>query len=450
MSLAKEQVIDCLELIYQTYIPSSGTKEEIIINKLTDYFKAQSPKTIRLKESTADAAQKMVSIVIQTLKNIGWIQSETYPNGTVFIKLPKESVDKIRYLMAENHKKTRKGPVKPAPWENIYHVSQYDIDGNYIQTFHSIQDAADAVHTNYHVIYNACRYFHRYHTASGYQWRIGTDTSNIEPCFQAKRINAYTVDGKCLVSFTSIQEVMECTGFAGHSIRQVCMEKKLLGGLQWRSLPKNKGYDTSDIEPYRNGELLPRRLKTLKKLEKETYAKILKWQNCYELDMTDSFEFNSKDIIFGDNGFFSQIFLITICTGGFWQMRFCKYDLKGRFICSYASIEEAAEDIDAVYRNLFYAFMRKASFKKFQWEFASNNKNIPPYISNVTKREQNSKIHQYQINGSFCRSYNSASEAASFMGMGFQKDSVYEASRFKKEYKGYLWRDGEFKENFFE
>ena len=106
----KQQMLDCLELIYQSYqidMYSYGVEKEIVVGKLTDYFNEQSVEDVSFDEDgeSAHTAREKALLFIRKLKSAGWIQDEIQSNGVVFVNMPKYSVDMMRTLSAITEKK---------------------------------------------------------------------------------------------------------------------------------------------------------------------------------------------------------------------------------------------------------------------------------------------------------------------------------------------------------
>lgn len=106
-------------------------------------------------------------------------------------------------------------------------VVQFDLDGNYIQTFESVPEAAKAMNCAPQRIYAVCEKTRRDKSWKGYQWRYADDCDNIgkvKPLPKATPVYQYTMDGEYVASFDSIYSATkQFDGMRGTGgIRGVC------------------------------------------------------------------------------------------------------------------------------------------------------------------------------------------------------------------------------------
>ena len=113
----KQQMLDCLELIYEIYrteTVSYGVEKEIVVGKLTDYFSENSDSDLYFDEETnngdivtesAHTAREKALLFIRKLRNAGWIQDEQLPNGSVRVNMPRHSVNMLKTMIAVSEKK---------------------------------------------------------------------------------------------------------------------------------------------------------------------------------------------------------------------------------------------------------------------------------------------------------------------------------------------------------
>lgn len=115
-------------------------------------------------------------------------------------------------------------------------VKQYDLQGNYIQTFSSIKEAQN-IFQNYH-IGDCCRGQRK--TAAGYQWVFSEPKENenvISYNIQShgpQQVIQYDLQGKQIQIFESINKAAEKLNIHPSIILKVCQHKGITaGGYRW-------------------------------------------------------------------------------------------------------------------------------------------------------------------------------------------------------------------------
>ena len=116
-------------------------------------------------------------------------------------------------------------------------VLQYDLKGNYINTFDSLMDAQRKTGVSQKNIF--CAITHKSYSAGGYQWKyidddnyIITDISNKTK--KQKRAVIQILDNK-EIEYESAAEASRQTGINATCIRNVCQGKNLTaGGYKWK------------------------------------------------------------------------------------------------------------------------------------------------------------------------------------------------------------------------
>lgn len=128
------------------------------------------------------------------------------------------------------------GKVKSGIDNVIKEVDQYDLDGNWIKTFKSLQKAADEVGGYSSTIVKVCT--GKLRQTRGYQWRYHTDNS-------IKNIGRYTRDkvakrkiyqlqgNNVIAEYESISEAAKITGFSMQSISGSINNGILAHGFRW-------------------------------------------------------------------------------------------------------------------------------------------------------------------------------------------------------------------------
>ena len=127
-------------------------------------------------------------------------------------------------------------------------IIQYDLDGNYVDTFFSAEEAARSIGTYSSSIIKVCRGVHKSH--KGYIWRYEDDTSEvlshsdmIKSNDDRKRaVTQYGLDGQFLNYYESASEAEALTGVSVSSIRRACSDMKFTaGGYRWAFADDNFG-----------------------------------------------------------------------------------------------------------------------------------------------------------------------------------------------------------------
>lgn len=123
-------------------------------------------------------------------------------------------------------------------------VSQYDLDGNLIATYKSVEDAAKKLNTYSSSIVKVCKGQH--HSHRGYIWRYCecdgrvTKVSGLEEVSKSstdrkRAVLKFTLDGKFLERYDSVKEAKDSTGISVSAIRRACQDFKFTsGGYRWK------------------------------------------------------------------------------------------------------------------------------------------------------------------------------------------------------------------------
>ena len=112
-------------------------------------------------------------------------------------------------------------------------VSKYDLNGDFVKTFDSIKEAADAGFSDNN-IQDCC--VGRIKSHGGFIWRYAEDSPPSKYRKKQQRaIEQYTVDGIFLRSWESIIDATKNLGIGGNSITTCCKGKyKSAGGFVWK------------------------------------------------------------------------------------------------------------------------------------------------------------------------------------------------------------------------
>jgi len=108
---------------------------------------------------------------------------------------------------------------------NSRHVSQYDLDGNYIETFKSLNEAERVTGVSQQNIGKACK--GEYAMAGGFQWKYAEDNSCVGKYAKTPNKNSVAVakldkHGNIIKVFPSIAEACRETGSYDSLIRKFC------------------------------------------------------------------------------------------------------------------------------------------------------------------------------------------------------------------------------------
>ena len=117
-----------------------------------------------------------------------------------------------------------------------YKVNQYDLDGSFVASYDSANQASAAAGIDHWSICACCR--GEYKHAGGYQWKYANDTKEIKSLtvrtdFTVLQINKET--DEVIQEFASIKEASNITHIASSTICNVCKGKgKTAGGYKWK------------------------------------------------------------------------------------------------------------------------------------------------------------------------------------------------------------------------
>ena len=134
-------------------------------------------------------------------------------------------------------------PYKDNKGINRIKVEQYDCDGNYIASYDSIMEAAEAIgKINSQRSISRCCKGEKYKTVGGFQWKFAGSDKIIEKVKppksnSKKQVGQYNLDGNLIQIFSSSREASRETGIAQASISNTCLGKqKKGGGYLWKYL----------------------------------------------------------------------------------------------------------------------------------------------------------------------------------------------------------------------
>ena len=120
-------------------------------------------------------------------------------------------------------------------------VSQYDLNGNYIQTFKSMKDASKQTKTDYVTISSVCNN-KASRIANGFQWKFGANKKNIGATRgkSAKTIYKYDKSGNYICTFSTFKEAAKSVNRAPNSISRAVTTGRMSNGFFWCLIKQEK------------------------------------------------------------------------------------------------------------------------------------------------------------------------------------------------------------------
>ena len=156
-----------------------------------------------------------------------WEQIDTANSTDEMARKEKEHI--IKYDCKENgYNSDSGGGIKKT-------VYQYSIeDGNLVNTYDSLESAANAVSAYKTCVGNACTGQNK--TCKGYYWSYSSHTSPIKlKDERRKTVVQMDLDGRILYEYKSVAEASRKTGISKTCISRVCRgERKSSGGFLWK------------------------------------------------------------------------------------------------------------------------------------------------------------------------------------------------------------------------
>lgn len=115
-------------------------------------------------------------------------------------------------------------------------VNQYDLNGLFIATYDSANQASVATGIDHWSICACCR--GKYKHAGNYQWKYADSEKLIQPITVRTNFAVLQIDkttNKVIQEFSSIKEASQFTKVASSTICNVCKGKgKTAGGYKWK------------------------------------------------------------------------------------------------------------------------------------------------------------------------------------------------------------------------
>lgn len=140
------------------------------------------------------------------------------------------------YEVLQGHDGYSKEESKLRGAHNRRQVCQYGLNGEYIQTFESIAEAAAMFHVSATTLCAACR--KKIPSVAGFQWRYcgdATPAKYVDNQKKRKPVGQYDSDGKFIKAYESCNVAHRATGISASSISACCKQKaKTAGGFLWK------------------------------------------------------------------------------------------------------------------------------------------------------------------------------------------------------------------------
>lgn len=117
-----------------------------------------------------------------------------------------------------------------------YKVNQYDLNGLFIASYDSANQASAAAGVDHWSICACCR--GEYKHAGGYQWKYADDLKTIYPIAVRTDFTVLQIDketNEVICEYSSLKEASQKTNIASSTICNVCKGKgKTAGGYKWK------------------------------------------------------------------------------------------------------------------------------------------------------------------------------------------------------------------------
>jgi group I intron endonuclease len=113
-------------------------------------------------------------------------------------------------------------------------VSQYDMNGTYINSYKSLKDASEKTNTDYVTLSNVCNF--KTKLANKFQWRFGEskETINSVRPKSNKVINQYDENNNKINEFLSIKEASQIINKAPNTLSTAIKRGVKCGGFFWK------------------------------------------------------------------------------------------------------------------------------------------------------------------------------------------------------------------------
>ena len=372
-----------------------------IYNKLnSSSYIGQTTRTIesRFKKHKSHSKNAKRSIYLYSDVNIfGWdnfsvFEVEKIKTDTLSelkTQLDKKEIfyiAKYNTLYPNGYNISKGGWLLPNTFDSIP-VYKFDLDGNLLQTYESMNDAAFNNNVSQADISSCCN-GKKVATVGGFYWSKNKDFVLPDIKRQKRKVVMYDLDGKMLKIFHS------------------CIEASI-------DVFKDKSKQNG-ISKCANGET------------KTAYGYIWRY---YENVLDDNN--NIRNYLEYDD----VIRLTTRKKTNFNKVAVCKFDLSGKYICTYDSIKEASIDSNIGYNSIRACLIGKQNITGgFCWKVFDDNQNIE-----IKENKKKKKVHQFDLSGTYIRSYESVVKASEITNIG--RTSIQQCASGKNHTAGgYIWK----------
>lgn len=315
-------------------------------------------------------------------------------------KMSQETKDKIRQSNSGEKaywygKKIPQDIVRKVAEKHINHpscskkINQYDLSGNYIATFPSINEVTRQFGVGVaKVLRGETHVFH------GYQWRYAKNEDNIDAYYKGdakfKPVIQYNLDGEIVNTYYNSRDIKKA-GFTNYKthISSVCnLKRNTYAGYIWRFL--------------RNEDVVG---------DKDVYY-----------DLTELIEKIKSDSTPSDKPI-------------------GQYDLQGNLICHYPSAQKAALAVGGGLSNISMVCLnKKKSAYGYIWCYDEDIENLQRKVEFANKKLRKCKISRYTLDGEYIDTFTGAKPAVKELGFGIP--SVIDACCFGMipDAFGYIWK----------
>lgn len=125
-------------------------------------------------------------------------------------------------------------------------IAQYDLEGNFINHWDSISQAAAMTGIPDSSIQDACQ---KEWYSGEYQWRYYTNENKIEPAkIRTKIVYQFDLQGNYITNYKSLHKAAEITKIDYRAISQVCLNKTAQAGGYYWSYEKRFNFDPKKVK----------------------------------------------------------------------------------------------------------------------------------------------------------------------------------------------------------
>lgn len=224
-------------MIYKYTSPSGGVYiGQTSTGSIENRARANGDGYVVLNKETGEYLQPAIA---RAILKYGFdnFQKEVLYEGLTSDEADKKEIELISYYKENGVCYNACSGGKGVPGVNYTKIKQYDLDGTFIRSWDSIEDAAiwlDDKRKCQGNISNCCA--GKKHRAYGYIWRYADDTSEIKPLKPYReKICQFTKSGEYVATYNTIAEASRKTNIHESSIGNMLANKShSAGGFIWK------------------------------------------------------------------------------------------------------------------------------------------------------------------------------------------------------------------------